>query len=71
MPDQWHAPWRGCGAGVLAAVLAVRDKPGMEEFSPLLAPAIAGVLALVFVVVRALRRAQPFLTVNPWEHGLL
>ncbi len=43
----------------------------MEEFSPLLAPAIAGVLALVFVMVRAWRRAQPFVTVNPWEHGLL
>jgi len=43
----------------------------MEEYSPLLAPAIAGVLALVFVAVRAWRRAQPHVTVNAWEHGLL
>lgn len=43
----------------------------MEEYSPLLAPAIAALLALAFVLVRAWLRSRPAVTVNAWEHGLL
>ena len=43
----------------------------MEASTPYLAPALAALLAVAFLIARAIWRAQDFVIVHPWEHGLL